>query len=292
MAGAGAGAGWGQPGQVTQVRSPLRPWPPTLNTTNVHSGARRALASSAAPAASAEGQFLIGIVTKGGTARNRGVDFSFSAPVTPRFSLRGHYSCLDARLTSNMADLLQIRNSKDPRFRPKFSKEDMLAGDRLTGSAQHSGPLAANYLLPVADDKDMNCNWTATYIGDILTRVGGRGFGETLPGYVTHRVAITYRKGKAFQLSLFANNIFNKYAMTGASNDRSRFGFVNGGVIPRYCARSVPTPRVVGVEAAFNFCYAPKRRLQRARLLQSPCWPGRLMVLRQIATTSVVVCVA
>ncbi len=195
----------------------------------------------------------IGITANGGKARNRGFDMSFNAQVTNRLSLRGNYSYLDAKLTEGVPELLQIRTSQDPRNRPKFSRVDVLAGDRLPGSARHSGSLAANYLLPVGDDEDLNFNWTATYIGDILTRVGGRGFGETLPGYVTHRAAITYSTGKAFQMSLFANNIFDKYAVTGVSNDRSRFGFVNGGVISRYYARSVLTPRVVGVEATFNF---------------------------------------
>ena len=195
----------------------------------------------------------IGILTNGGTARNRGFDFSFTAQVTDRFSLRGNYSYLDAKLTSNVPNLLQIRNSQDPRFRPKFSEEDVFAGDRLPGSAKNSGSLAANYLLPLVNGDDVNFNWTATYTGNILTRVGGRGFGETLPGYVTHRGAITYTMNKKLQFSLFANNIFNKYAVTGVSNDRSRFGFVNGGVISRYYGRSVLTPRVVGIEASMKF---------------------------------------
>ncbi|WP_164155494.1 TonB-dependent receptor [Sandarakinorhabdus rubra] len=193
----------------------------------------------------------IGITTNGGTARNRGFDFSFNAQVTDQFSLRGNYSYLDAKLTSDVPDLLQIRNSKIGSFRPKFSEEDVFAGDRLPGSAQHTGSLAATYTIPTGDNETI-LNWTATYTGDILTRVGGRGFGEKLPGYLTNRASITYRTDK-YELSLFANNIFNKYAVTGVSNDLSRFGFVNSGVISRYYARSVLTPRVIGIEGRYNF---------------------------------------
>lgn len=195
----------------------------------------------------------IGILTNGGTARNRGFDMSFNAQITSQFSLRGNYSYLDAKLTSDVPDLLQIRNSQVASFRPKFSRVDVFAGDRLPGSAMHSGSLAANYLMPVGDEDELNLNWTATYTGNILTRVGERGFGETLPGYLTHRAAITYRMGSNTEIALYANNIFNKYAVTGVSNDLSRFGFVNGGIISRYYGRSVLTPRVIGIEGRFNF---------------------------------------
>jgi outer membrane receptor protein involved in Fe transport len=193
----------------------------------------------------------IGITVNGGRARNRGADFSFNAQVTNRFALRGNYSYLDARLTEDVPDLLQIRNSQVGSFRPKFSNLDVFAGDRLPGSARHSGALSATYALPTGENETI-FNWTATYIGDILTRVGGRAFGELLPGYVMSRASITYQT-PVYEVSLFANNIFNKYAITGVSNDLSRFGFVNGGVVSRFYAQSVARPRVIGVEGRVKF---------------------------------------
>jgi outer membrane receptor protein involved in Fe transport len=193
----------------------------------------------------------IGITTNGGSARNRGFDFSFNGQITDRLSVRGNYSYLDAKLTQDVPELLQIRNSLDPRFRPKFSEVGVLAGDRLPGSARHSGALSATYTLPTGANETI-LNWTATYTGDILTRVGQRAFGEKLPGYLLNRASVTYRT-PVYEISLFANNIFNKYAVTGVSNDLSRFGFVNGGVISRYYARSVLTPRVIGVEGRYRF---------------------------------------
>jgi outer membrane receptor protein involved in Fe transport len=193
----------------------------------------------------------IGITTNGGAARNRGLDFSFSGQITDRFSIRGNYSYLDAKLTQDVPELLQIRNSLNERFRPKFSEVGVLAGDRLPGSARHSGALAATYALPTGANETI-FNWTATYTGDILTRVGQRAFGEKLPAYLLNRASVTYRT-PVYEVSLFANNIFNKYAVTGVSNDLSRFGFVNGGIISRFYARSVLTPRVVGVEGRYRF---------------------------------------
>ncbi|RVT40728.1 TonB-dependent receptor [Sphingobium algorifonticola] len=193
----------------------------------------------------------IGITSNGGKARNRGVDFSFNANLTDRLSLRGNYSYLDAKLTEDVPDLLQIRNSLNERSRPKFSRVDVFSGDRLPGSAKNSGALSATYSLPTGSNETI-FNWTATYTGGILTRVGARGFGERLPSYVMHRASVTYRT-PVLEMALFANNIFNKYAVTGVSNDLSRFGFVNGGVISRYYGRSVARPRVIGVEARVKF---------------------------------------
>ncbi len=195
----------------------------------------------------------IGILTNGGAARNRGFDFSFRAQITPELSLRGNYSYLDAQLTADVPNLLQIRNSQVASVRPKFVRVGVFDGDRLPGSAKHSGSFAADYVVPVGDNGEVKFNWTATYTGNILSRVGNRGFGETLPDYLTHRAAITYQVADSYEISLFANNITNEYAVTGISNDRSRFGFVNGGIISRYYARSVLTPRVIGIEARYNF---------------------------------------
>jgi iron complex outermembrane recepter protein len=193
----------------------------------------------------------VGITVNGGKATNRGVDFSFNANVTDRFALRGNYSYLDAKLTEGVPDLLQVRNTLVSSNRPKFSKVDVLAGDRLPGSAAHSGAISAAYTLPVGDNKTI-FDWTATYVGDILTRVGGRGAGEKLPGYVMNRASITYQT-PVYEISFFANNIFNKYAVTGVSNDLSRVGFAPSGTLSRFYARSVARPRVIGIEGRLKF---------------------------------------
>jgi outer membrane receptor protein involved in Fe transport len=193
----------------------------------------------------------VGITANGGKATNRGVDFSFNAKVTDRFALRGNYSYLDAKLTEDVPNLLGVRNSLNPSNRPKFSNVSVFSGDRLPGSAAHSGAISATYTLPMGDNKAL-FDWTATYVGDILTRVGGRAGGEKLPGYVMNRASISYIT-PLFELSIFANNIFDKYAVTGVSNDLTRRGFVNGGVISRFYARSVARPRVIGLEGRVKF---------------------------------------
>ena len=66
-----------------------------------------------------------------------------------------------------------------------------------------------------------------------------------------HRAALTYEM-ETYSISLFANNIFDKYAVVSTANDRSRIG-VNDGVAVRYYRQAVMSPRVVGVEARMSF---------------------------------------
>ena len=54
--------------------------------------------------------------------------------------------------------------------------------------------------------------------------------------------------GDWFDLTLWANNIFDKYAVTSIGNDLSRVG-INDGQVVRFYSRSVLDPRTVGLEA-------------------------------------------
>ena len=128
---------------------------------------------------------------------------------------------------------------------------DALKGDRLPGSTKNSGSLGATYTTPFGAGNIVT-DWTATYRGDVVTRLGwDRAFGDKLPSYVLHRASIAYETDK-YSISLFANNIFNKYAVSSVSNDRSRVG-LNDGVLLRYYRRSVINPRTVGIEARIKY---------------------------------------
>ena len=72
-----------------------------------------------------------------------------------------------------------------------------------------------------------------------------------MPGYVLHRASLTYEMD-AYSLTLFANNIFDKYAVSSVDNDRSRIG-VNDGVAVRYYRQTVISPRTFGLEGRYRF---------------------------------------
>ncbi|WP_010545795.1 TonB-dependent receptor [Sphingomonas elodea] len=184
----------------------------------------------------------VGITTNAGAAESKGVEFSGSFKVTPRLSFQGTYSYIDAHLTEDVASLVV---SQGVRY-------DAKDGDRLPGSAKHSGSAQAIYTYPLPGGGEIEATWAATYTGDIYSRVGLRGNGEVIPDYMTHRASITYR-GKTFDVGLFADNIFNKYAYTSVSNDLSSFNQTRTGVVERYYARSVLTPRRVGVDFRIRY---------------------------------------
>lgn len=191
-----------------------------------------------------------GITVNGGTARSKGFETSFQIMPVPELSIQGTYSYTDAELTQDVAGILTIRETPGD-YSNRFVQLDARAGDRLPGSPKNSGSLGATYTM-TALGGDLVANWTATYRGDVVTRLGwDRSYGDKLPGYVLHRASLTQEIGP-YSLTLFANNIFDKYAVAAVDNDRSRIG-VNDGVAVRYYRQTVINPRTFGVEGRFRF---------------------------------------
>ncbi|MXP25804.1 TonB-dependent receptor [Altererythrobacter indicus] len=191
-----------------------------------------------------------GITVNGGSGKSKGFETSFSVRPATGLSVQGTYSYTDAKLTEDVPGILTIRTTPGD-YSNRFTQLDALSGDRLPGSAKHSGSLGATYTMPLGDG-DLTANWTATYRGNIVTRLGwDRAYGDKLPGYTTHRASLTY-DWDDFSLTLFANNIFDKYAVVSVANDRSRIG-VNDGVAVRYYRQAVLNPRTVGIEGRMKF---------------------------------------
>jgi len=188
-----------------------------------------------------------GITVNGSTAVSKGVELSFVAKPTQGLTVNGSYSYTDAHITADIKGLIAYGIGG-------AAKTDALAGDRLAGSPRHSGALGVTYELPVNTAGDtLALNWTATYTGDIYSRMGLRGYGEKLPGYLTNRAYIGYKFTEHdFQVRLYADNIFDKYAVTGIANDRS-VRTINDGIVVRYYGQSVLTPRRFGLEISKNF---------------------------------------
>jgi iron complex outermembrane receptor protein len=184
----------------------------------------------------------VGITVNAGKAVSKGFEFSGQFRITPELALQGTYSYTDARLTQDAADI--IVSQGEP-----YSAFD---GDRLPGSAKHQGSAQLTYTYPLENGSDIEASWAATYTGNIYSRIGLRGNGEVIPDYLTHRASVTYH-AEHFDLGLFVDNIFDKYAVTGISNDVSSFNQTRSGVVERYYARSVLTPRRIGVDLRFHY---------------------------------------
>jgi hypothetical protein len=63
---------------------------------------------------------------------------------------------------------------------------------------------------------------------------------------------VTYH-GEHFDLGVFADNIFDKYAVTAIGNDISSYNQTRTGVVERYYGQSILTPRRVGVDFRFHY---------------------------------------
>jgi outer membrane receptor protein involved in Fe transport len=186
----------------------------------------------------------VGITTNAGAALSQGFEFTGSLQIIDGLSLAATYAYVNARLTEDAPGLITVDNDKF----------DTFAGDRLPGSQRHQGSLIATYNTPLSEDTDLTLNWAATYHGDVFTKTGNRGFGEVIPAYWLNRAAATVTKGR-YQFSIFADNIFDTYAVTSVGNDFSRIGVQNQdfGISRRFYSYSVVTPRTIGFEVRASF---------------------------------------
>jgi iron complex outermembrane recepter protein len=184
----------------------------------------------------------IGITVNGANAVSRGFDFQGALKITPNLSLLGTYSYVDAHLTEDVTGLVV---SQGVRY-------DAFSGDRLPGSAKNSGSAQLIYTYPLGDGRKIEASWASVYRGDIYSRVGLRGNGERIPSYVMHSMSVNYIS-KSFEIGLFADNIFGKYAVTAISNDVSSFNQVRTDVVERYYALGVLTPRRIGIDFRIHY---------------------------------------
>lgn len=193
---------------------------------------------------------IVGITVNGGKAKSEGFETSFQLRPLPGLSIQGTYSYVDARLTEDVPNVIAV-NDPAGTYPSDPIQLDALSGDRLPGSAKNSGSLGVTYAHPVRDGSIV-ANWTATYRGNVVTRLGwDRAYGDKLPSYVLHRASLNYETDK-YSIGLFANNIFDKYAVASVANDRSRVG-LNDGVVLRYYKQTVINPRTFGIEARLKY---------------------------------------
>lgn len=201
------------------------------------------------------GRSLVGaqpITLNGEGAESRGVELAVDARLTDRFAVSGSFTYVQAELTEDAPGLL------DRYVPPGFSREpvDGRAGDRLPGSPETQGALYLSYGRTLANDWQLDLNYGFTAFGDVLTRTGGRAGGETLPGFAVHQAWATVRHG-LWSASLYADNLFNKYAVTGVRSTRDTAQTVadeNGEpVAVRYYGQNLLRPREIGLRISYDF---------------------------------------
>lgn len=177
------------------------------------------------------------ILSNGNSARSMGVEMAGQWLLSERIALIGSYAYTQAELAEDAPGLVD--------------GEDAFDGDRLAGTPEHQGSLALNYSIPMADGSEVELDWSMTATGDVLTKVGTRNNGEVLPGYALHNVSASWYKD-AWTVTLYADNVFDKYAETSVRQDSSFIRQVGEVDLRRYY-KNVNRPRQTGLRLVYRF---------------------------------------
>ncbi len=180
-------------------------------------------------------------------AKTQGFEFNGSWQATEQFRLRGSYSYTKSQLTSDVPSL--IRTFTPPGFSTAF--EDGLDGDRLPGSPKTQFSFFGTYDMPMDNGNELHFNAGYSWQGNVLSRTGARGNSLTLPSFGVANASIVY-DADDWSMTLYANNLFDKFAETGVQSTRLSNQTVLGSSVRSYLT-NVITPRSIGLRARYKF---------------------------------------
>ena len=179
----------------------------------------------------------ITITRNGGKAESQGFELSSRALLGNGWSVQGSYAYTKAELSEFAEGLVD--------------GSDAFAGDRLPGSPEHSFSFGATYDTEVFNGMPLLVNYGVSYTGDVYTRVGLRDFGEELPSYTLHNLSMTL-SGDVWDVTLYAKNLFDEYAITSTRNGIEDIETV-AGFDRRSYGRYINQPRAIGIEFSYTF---------------------------------------
>jgi iron complex outermembrane recepter protein len=178
------------------------------------------------------------IIVNGGTAATTGIEFTTRWSITDSLELAANVSFNDAQLTEDAPGLVD--------------GVDALDGDRLSGSPEQQGTLLLAYTRPLDNGLTVTADYSLTAVSDVYTKVGLRDNGEAMPGWAVHGLSFGLSDGQ-WSARLYADNLFDKYAVTSVRKDRSFIGPVSEFFLSRSYFQSMLRPRTVGLELNYRF---------------------------------------
>jgi outer membrane receptor protein involved in Fe transport len=183
------------------------------------------------------------IIANGKGAESTGLELSTQYFIQPNFSVSGSYAYTKAELTDDVPGL----------FCGPLSDPACAAykGDRLPGTPENQLYLAAHYELPLNDGAQLNFDWSMSAQSNVLTKPGKRDYGESMPSYALNNISTSWLKD-AWLVTLYADNVFDKYAETGVRTDQSYIRDVGDFTLRRYY-ENVARPRQVGLKFTYKF---------------------------------------
>ncbi|NMF47612.1 TonB-dependent receptor [Pseudoalteromonas arctica] len=180
-------------------------------------------------------------LSNAGSANAKGIEISTRAILSDSFSVYATYAYTKAELTSDAPFLFNADGTG--------GAED---GDRLPGSPENQFSMGVNYQTDVFNDKTLDINYGLTAQSDVLSRVGLRDNGETLPGYSLSNISAKLT-ADAWSTTLYVDNLFNKYAVTSVRRSDADITSANGADIQRNYGHYINRPLTVGVKFNYKF---------------------------------------
>jgi outer membrane receptor protein involved in Fe transport len=196
------------------------------------------------------------ITKNGGGAQSDGIEVSVDAQIGERLNLGFSYSHTQAELTEVAPDLL--REFIPPGFGPSNPAQyiDGQPGDRLPGSPEDQATLFVAYDWALGSRWDLTLNYGVSVIGDVISKTGQRAGGEKFGGYSVHHASAVFSSGP-WAFTAYAQNLFNKYAVTSARSNPLFIQTVtdenNNPVRVRSYAQEMLRPREIGFRFTYDF---------------------------------------
>lgn len=196
------------------------------------------------------------IITNAASANSRGVEISARAILPNGVSTYATYAYTRAELTSDAPFLFAVVDDQGTELQDFYDGKD---GDRLPGSPEHQFSLGLNYQTEVLDGKQLDLTYGLTYQSDVISKVGLRADGETLPAYSLSNVAAKLAED-SWSVTFYVDNLFDKYAFTSVRRDKGDVGLatypemnVNDPALQRNYGHYILTPMTVGMKFNYQF---------------------------------------
>lgn len=189
------------------------------------------------------------ITTNAEGANARGVELFTRAILSDNLSMYATYSYTKAELTADAPYLFGTYDEGDTEAAEYYDGRD---GDRLPGSPEHQFSLGVTYSQEVLGDKMLDVSYGLTAQSDIITTVGKRRDGETLPGYAVSNLTAKL-SDYDWSVTFYVNNLFDKYAFVSTRGFEGMVTEGNRGDLQRGYSHFLMKPRTVGLKFDYKF---------------------------------------
>jgi iron complex outermembrane receptor protein len=199
---------------------------------------------------------FLAITKNGGAAETSGIELETRWILNEHWSFGLGYAYTNAELSDSCVNIVDW---DDTSLTCPIYGVETEAGDRLPGTPEHQGNFLVAYNTDLSNGLGLNASYQMTTQSDVLTKLGDgddccRDFGESLSGFTIHSASVGL-SGETWDATLFADNMFDKYAETGVRTDTGFIGTdgsANDFALRAYF-KNVITPRTIGINFSYHF---------------------------------------